>query len=295
MFVRLKYQWCAYRLAELPSLKVIVSPTTGLDHIDLEACKRRGIVVLSLQGETDFLGTIPATAEHTWGLMLALTRRTPWAFDDVRKGCWQRDAFRGHDLKGKTLGIVGFGRVGEQVAKYAQTFGMGVVIFDPYSKVEWFNDSDPYYPMHHLTLVSLLQDADVVSIHVPLNDETRSMFGAEQFAAMKPGAVLVNTSRGEIIDEAALLEALESGKLAGAALDVISGERGDLWENKLLKYAREHDNLLITPHLGGCTVESMAATEVFMAKKLKRFLEGDERNDHRNYGDALSGAPVQCV
>ena len=247
-------------------LKVIVSPTTGLDHIDLEAAAERKIVVLSLKGETEFLRTIPATAELTWGLLLALVRHLPQAYPSVLKGEWQRDRFRGHDLSGKTLGIVGLGRIGEKTARYGQAFGMRVIAFDP-QRAGWLPDVEKMN-----SLKELLHRSEVLLIHVPLEKDTVGMFGAKELALLPPGAVLVNTSRGAVLDETALLQALESGHLAGAALDVVQNEAKFGVRSPLVRYAKTHGNLLLTPHLGGATVESMAMTEAFMADKLKRFL-----------------------
>lgn len=253
-------------------LRAIVTATTGLDHIDLEAAKAKGISVLSLKGETEFLRGIPATAEHTWGLLLAMIRHIPQAFESVLAGKWNRDAFRGHELDGKRLGILGLGRIGERVARYGLAFGMQVAAFDPY-RSDWPDDISQC-----LTLEDLLRSSDVLSLHVVLNDQTYHMIKERELALLPRGAVLVNTARGAVVEEEALLAALKSGHLGGVALDVIEDEFNmhDFEKNPLIEYAREHDNILITPHLGGATVESMAAAEVFMANKLKAFVEGYE-------------------
>lgn len=249
-------------------LRAIVTATTGLDHIDVESAEARGIAVLSLKGETEFLRSIPATAEHTWGLLLALVRRIPQAFESVRAGEWNRDLFRGRDLAGKRLGVVGLGRIGERVARYGLAFGMQVAAFDPY-RSDWPDDV-----CRCSTLEDLLRRSDVLSLHVPLNAETYHMIGEKELALLPQGAVLVNTARGMVVDEKALLTVLKNGHLGGAALDVLEDETSmqDFESNPLIEYARKHDSLLITPHLGGATVESMAATEVFIANKLKSFL-----------------------
>ena len=263
LWIRLHYQIDRPFLEGAPNLKIIVSPTTGLDHIDLGECRKRGIEVLSLKGETPFLKDIPATAEHTWALILSLIRRVPWAHDDVvNRRRWDRMAYRGHDLKGKVLGIVGYGRVGEQVGHIGEAFGMSLAIHD----VKYGTTS----------LDAVLRHADIVSLHVPLNEMTAGMIARERFALMKRNALLINTSRGEIIDEAALLTALKTDGIAGVALDVLVGERngGALTNNPLVDYAATHENLLLTPHLGGCTVESMARAEEFMAEKLTKYLQG---------------------
>jgi D-3-phosphoglycerate dehydrogenase len=247
-------------------LKAIVSPTTGLDHIDLECAAERAIAVLSLKGETEFLRTIPATAELTWGLLLALVRHIPQAYTSVLKGEWQRDRFRGHDLSGKTLGIVGLGRIGEKTAGYGIAFGMQVIGFDPY-RTKWMPGVERINSLNEL-----LQRTEVLLIHLPLEKATMGMFGAEELTLLPRGAVLVNTSRGAVLDETALLQVMESGHLAGAALDVVQDEAKFSKASPLVCYAKKHENLLLTSHLGGATVESMAMTEEFMADKLRRYL-----------------------
>lgn len=249
-------------------LKVIVTATTGLDHIDVTYAESRGITVLSLKGEIEFLRSVPATAEHTWALLLALRRRIAWAYQSVLDGQWDRDVFRGHELKDKRLGLVGFGRVGEQVACYGLAFGMLVGAYDPYREVT------PLSVTRFDTLNGLLTWSDIVSLHVLLNKETFGLIGRQEFNLMQAGAILVNTSRGAVINESALLQALVSGHLGGAALDVICNEitLTEHISHPLISYARTHNNLLITPHLSGATYESMEQTELFMANKLKAFL-----------------------
>ena len=164
--------------------------------------------------------------------------------------------------------MVGLGRVGERVARYALAFDMQTSAYDPNVPAEQW----PPGVQRHDKLHDLLHSSDVVSLHAPRNDETFGLIGATEFAALPPGSVLVNTARGELIDEPALVEALASGHLAGAALDVICNERQNKDTSPLMAYACSHDNLLITPHLGGATVESMHKTEECMADKLARFL-----------------------
>ena len=250
-------------------LKAIVTATTGLNHIDLNAARENGVTVLSLRGEIGFLQNVTATAELTWGLILCLVRRIPWAHDHVLSNGWDRDRFKGRELKDKAIGIIGFGRLGKIVAEYARAFRMTVWVCDPYVKrtSDWVRLS----PLHEV-----LAAADIVSLHVPLNEETRNFFGAKEFSLMRPGAYFVNTSRGEVVDESALLQALRSGQLAGAALDVLANETSKspkwLMQNEPKRYAQTHDNLILTPHIGGATHESMEETEIFIVKKLKEFL-----------------------
>src|SRR5262245_1693674 len=185
-------------MAAAPRLKTIVTPTTGLNHIDINEAHRRGITVLSLQGETEFLNNIRATAEHTVGLMLALLRRIPSAVDDVKKGSWDRDRFKGRELFGKTIGIVGYGRLGRIVEKYLRAFDARILVNDAHIDRETLDTG-----ISEARLDGLLEQSDIVTLHVNLSDETCNFFGQEQFSMMKPGSWFVNTARGELIDEAA--------------------------------------------------------------------------------------------
>src|SRR3989344_6599047 len=219
-------------------LKIIVSPTTGLDHIDCQIAAKQGIVVLSLQGEVDFLNQVHATAEHTWALLLSLIRRIPAAYANVLADHWQRDEFQGQELQGKILGVVGLGRLGKKIAHYGNAFGMAVHAYDPYH-VEF---SAPV--TRHFTLEDLLREADIVSLHVPLNASTERLIAEKELGIMKKGAILVNTARGKIVDEFALIRALESSQLSGAALDVVATEN-TAEKSPLIEYAKTHSHLLI--------------------------------------------------
>jgi D-3-phosphoglycerate dehydrogenase / 2-oxoglutarate reductase len=268
LFVRLGLQVDRLVLEAGEDLRIVATPTTGLDHIDLQAAQERGVAVLSLKGEREFLDQVYATAEHTFALLLSLVRRIPAAFDAVGRYEWRRDLYRGRELSDKTLGIVGCGRLGSMVARYGMAFGMRVLVYDPYQ---------PRLPEGVTTcptLAELLAESDVVSLHVPLNAETEGMIAAGQFAQMRPGAILINTARGAVLDETALLSSLQSGTLAGAALDVLRDEfaLGDRAPNPLIEYARTHDNLVITPHIGGSTQESIEKADVFIANKIGEVL-----------------------
>jgi D-3-phosphoglycerate dehydrogenase len=247
-------------------LRAVATPSTGLDHLDLDVLRQRNIAVISLKDDTAFLDRITATAEMAWCLMLAVMRRLPWAFDAARQGHWARDEFRGRQISGKTLGILGYGRLGRMVADYGRAFRMRVLACD----------ARPVRPAPGVELVDfadLLAESEVLSIHIHLTEENRKLINAEAFARMKPNAVLINTSRGAIVDEGALLAALESGRLAGAGLDVIEGEwRDDLDRHPLIAYANSHQNLVISPHLGGVTVESQRMAYARAAHHLAAYL-----------------------
>ncbi len=249
-----------------PGLRVIVSPSTGSDHLDLAAMKEMGIDYISLKGDEEFLRSITATAELTWALLLATVRKLPWSFAAAREGNWAREEFRGHQLSGKTLGIVGYGRLGRITAQYGQAFRMRVIATDN-------REIAPEAGVEMVKFDRLLRESDVISIHVHLDDSTRQLFNKQAFTSMKPSAVLLNTSRGAILDEEALLEALIAGRIAGAGLDVIDGEwRSDLKNHPLIAYSRTHENLVISPHTGGITYESQRAAMDQVIRKLRDYL-----------------------
>ena len=271
--IRLKYKWDPQLLASAPDLKVIATATTGLDHIDLRTAEARGIKILSLKGETEFLKTITSTAEHTWGLLLALLRHIPQAHYSVTNGEWNRNLFFAKELRGRTLGIVGLGRIGHMVARYGLVFGMRVVAYDP-TQTEWITEVERIE-----NLPVFLGECDVCTIHIPLTSENDRFIGAREISELKEGALLLNTSRGGILDERALLDNLKNGHLAGAALDVINNEYAtdDPLRRELIEYAATHSNLIITPHIGGASHDALERVEIFMAQKLALFLQNLEK------------------
>jgi D-3-phosphoglycerate dehydrogenase len=258
-------------------LRVIATPSTGLDHLDLEAMRQRRVALISLRDDTEFLDQITATAEMAWCLLLAVVRRLPWAFQAAQLGVWARDRFRGHQLSGQTLGILGYGRLGRMMSDYGKAFRMRVLACD-------VRPVEPASGVEMVPFGRLLAESDVLSIHIHLTDANRGLINAAALARMKPGAVLLNTSRGAIVDEQALLAALESGRLAGAGLDVIEGEwRDDLARHPLIRYSLTHQNLVISPHVGGVTFESQSMAYSRIAEKLARHLVG--------LGDRADAAP----
>jgi D-3-phosphoglycerate dehydrogenase len=265
LIVRLAHTVDKELLDAADRLSVVVTATTGLDHIDLEEAAKRGIAVLSLRGEHEFLSSVSSTAELTWSLLLALIRKLVPAVEHVRQGEWDRDLFRGLELQGLRLGIVGVGRVGSMVARYGRAFGMRVSAFDPDPRA-WPEGVERTDSLDHLAI-----GADVLTIHAPLTDATRNLIDRTVLLKLPRGSFVVNTARGAILDSAALLDLLETEHLAGAAIDVLDAERdeGALRDHPLIDYARTHDNLIITPHIGGASLQAMARTEIFMAEKLR--------------------------
>jgi len=225
-----------------PRLKVVGRAGVGVDNIDLSAATERGIAVLNSPA-----GNTVAAAELTMALILSVVRRVAEADRSMRAGEWARSRLRGVQLKDRTLGLVGAGRIGSEVANRCRAFGMRVLAYDPYLTAERADDLG-------LALTGrdeVLAHGDIISLHVPLTDETRHLIDAEALALMKPGAFVVNVSRGGVIDEEALARALTDGHLAGAALDVFESEPLSP-ESPLLKLP----NVVLTPHLGASTVEA---------------------------------------
>jgi len=272
LIVRLGHRIDRELLDKAQKLHTIVSATTGLDHIDTTYAQDKGVAVLSLFGETKFLKSVTATAELSWGLVLSLVRQIPAAAQHVKDGNWHRDSFKGSELSSLRLGIIGLGRLGQMVAAYGHAFNMNVSAYDPFL-TEWPQDISQYAELNEL-----FANNDVISVHAPLNKTTTGMINEQHLNQLPEGAVLVNTARGELVDEDALLNALQTGSLAGAALDVLRDENqvtGKQIQSPLVDYARDHSNLIITPHIGGATKTSMEKTEVFMAQKLAAHLQNN--------------------
>ena len=251
-------------VAAAPRLRVISCATTGADHIERGVIQARGIPVHTLREDPEILRDITPAAELSWALLLACARRLPAAVAHVRSGGWVREDFPGIMLNGRVLGLVGCGRIGGWMARYARAFGMDVIGYDPL--LETLPDT-----IQRATLEEVFERADFVSIHVHLTPETEKMVSAELLARARPGLVLINTSRGQILDEAALLEGLLSGHISAAGLDVLTGEP-EIANHPLVEYARSHDNLLITPHCGGFSPDAVRFVCAHAARKIKAAL-----------------------
>ena len=262
LIIRLGHKIDKELLDQAYNLQYILTPTTGLNHIDIYEAEKRNIQIISLKGETDFLETIPSTAEHSLALMLSLIRKIPAANKHVLKGEWERDKFKSHNMKSFKLGILGYGRVGKQMAKYAEVFNMPWIFYDIDPKLKSHQKSEE-------DLSSFLKKIDILTIHIPLNQETSNFINASNLKFLKKGSYIINTSRGEVIEEEAVTALLENGYLAGIATDVLVSEIDEVKRknNPLLKLARELDNIIITPHIAGATYESMWLTEEFIIKK----------------------------
>ncbi|MHB8470162.1 MAG: phosphoglycerate dehydrogenase [Gaiellaceae bacterium] len=240
-------------------LKVIGRAGVGVDNVDVEAATRRGIIVANAPEST-----VVSAAEHTIGLLVALARNIPQAHAALKQGRWERAAYGGVELAGKTLAVLGFGRIGQQVARRAAGLGMRVVAHDPYVAAERYRELGVERVE---TQAEACAEAEFVTLHLPLTPETRGAIGRDVLAAMHDGVRLVNAARGELVDEDALLEALRSGKVAGAALDVFSAEP---YSGPLL----ELDTVVVTPHLAASTGEAQDRAGVIVAEQVAAALGG---------------------
>jgi D-3-phosphoglycerate dehydrogenase len=246
-------------LARATNLKVVGRVGVGVDSIDVEAATARRIVVVNAPTASTL-----SVAELAIGHMLSLLRHLPEADRSVKAGRWEKARLEGRELSGKTLGLIGSGRIGAEVAKRAQAFGMQVIAFDPYLSLPTAESLG----IRLLDMDTVLRTADVVSIHAALTAETRGLIGPAELSRMKPEAVLVNCARGEIVEEQALADALRSGTIAGAALDVFEREPPE--GNPLLSAP----NVQFTPHLGASTFEAQARAGAIIAEQVMKVLEG---------------------
>ena len=251
------------------NLKVIGRAGVGLDNVDLEAATAKGIIVMNTPA-----GNTISTAEHTVSMILSLSRNIPQANGSTKKGEWKRSKFMGVELYGKTLGIVGFGRIGSEVAKRVLSFGMKVLAFDPFLSREVAQSIG----VEVVELKEIFGRAEYITVHTPLTEETKHMISSKEFAVMKKGVRIVNCARGGIIDEAALIIAIKEGKVAGAALDVFEQEPVSL-ESELLKL----DNVIVTPHLGASTEEAQVNVAIEVAEIVRDALLGKGIRNAANY------------
>jgi len=241
-------------------LKIVGRAGVGLDNVDVDAASKKGVIVVNTPG-----GNTISTAEHTFSMMLALSRTIPQADLSMKKGEWERKKFMGVELYGKVLGIVGLGRIGTEVAKRAMSFEMRVVAYDPYLSFERAKELG----IESVDLNNLFKQADYITVHTPLTDETKHIISDKQFEMMKKGVRIINCARGGIVDEEALIKAIESGKVAGAALDVYE-EEPPKKDSKLLK----SDKVVLTPHLGASTEEAQVNVAIDIANTVRDMLLG---------------------
>lgn len=258
LVVRSETKVTADLMKAAPRLRVIGRAGVGVDNIDVAAATARGIVVMNAPD-----GNTITTAEHTIALLVALARNVPQANSSVKAAKWERKKFIGAELQGKTLGIIGLGRIGRAVAARARAFGMKILAHDPFLARNSAEELD----IESAPLDEVFSRADFLTVHTPLTNETRGIVGREAFAKMKSGARLINCARGGLVDEAALYDAIKSGQLAGAALDVFEQEPPPP-DHPLLSL----DQVIVTPHLGASTAEAQEGVAVTVAEQMRDFL-----------------------
>jgi D-3-phosphoglycerate dehydrogenase len=240
-------------------LQVIGRAGIGVDNIDVEAATRCGIVVVNAPA-----GNSVSTAEHTMALLLSLARHIPQACARLRAGEWKKEGFTGIELRNKTLGIVGLGRVGSEVARMAKGLEMKLVVYDPFVSTERASNMG----VELVSLEDLLKRADFITVHVPLTSATKGLIGKKELATVKPTVRFINAARGGVIDEEALFHAIEEGKVAGAAIDVFTKE--PTTDNILLK----SEKIVVTPHLAASTAEAQTNVAVDVAEQILTVLRG---------------------
>jgi D-3-phosphoglycerate dehydrogenase len=258
LIVRSKTKVTAEVIEAAKHLRVVGRAGAGVDNIDLEAATRRGIVVMNTPG-----GNSVSAGEHAFALLMALARKIPFAHATLKGGKWNKSAFMGRELQGKTLGVLGLGKIGAVVAKRAIGFDMQVLAYDPFVAESYAADLGAELK----PLEEVLAHSDFVTLHLPLNETTRHVINKENIGRMKDGALLINAARGALVDEADLIEALDSGKIGGAALDVFEAEPN------VSEALRNAPNIILTPHIAGSTQEAQAKVGYDIAVQISNYLQ----------------------
>ncbi len=249
-------------LSHAHNLKIVARAGVGIDNVDVEAASSRGIIVVNAP-----YGNVNSAAEHTMAIMLSLCRNVPVANADLKSGAWNRAPFTGRELKGKTIGVIGLGKVGGRVALRCRAFEANVITYDPYISEKRAED----FGVKLVPFEDIIRFSDIITVHTPLTDETRDMIRTEHFEKMKDEVIMINCARGGIINEAAMLAALESGKCVGAAFDVWSEEPP---KSETLTKLIGHPHMLVTPHLGANTFEAQKNVAVDVSKEIVNYVDG---------------------
>ena len=243
------------------NLNVINTISTGLNHIDMEYCSDNKIEVWSLTKDHVLLNDLPSTSELAFGLMMSLLRFIPTSFHSVKDGNWDYEPYVGHQVKGKTIGIIGYGRLGKIMKRLFDGWGVDILVSDPYARIT---------NAKGVSTDELLDKSDIVFLHTHVTEETKNMVDDEFIQKMKDGSFLINTARGELVDEDSIITALEQRKLKGYATDVIRDEFGNHKQSKLVDYSMNPNNrVIITPHIGGMTIEGQTKAYLYAVEKFK--------------------------
>ena len=243
------------------NVKGINTASTGLNHIDLDYCEQNNIEVVSHKNDLELINDLPSTSELAFGLMMSLMRNIPKSFHSVKDGNWDYEPYVGHQIKGKTIGIIGYGRLGKIMCDLFYGWGVKLLATDPYERIT---------TARGVSLSELLEKSDVVFLHTHVSDDTRGMVDEEFLSYMKEGSYLINTARGELVDEEAIIESIKCGHLKGYGTDVIKDEFGDIQSSKLIEFSMNpNNNVVITPHIGGMTIEGQTKAYHWAVNKLK--------------------------
>lgn len=252
-------------LNKAKNLKYICTPTTGLNHIDLEECEKRDIKIVSLKGEYEFLSTIRATPEHTFGLVLSLLRNYKEAFLNQKNNKWDRELYKGFELYGNNVGIIGFGRVGKILAKYFEAFEANVYFYDIDDSIQEIHSA-----IKLSSIEEVINQTNIVILSASYTESNHQFFD-KKYIDLPENKYFINTARGELVDEEYLITKIEQNFFKGIAIDVIQDEQLNNNLDKLLKLT-ESNNLIVTPHIAGATYSSMYRTEEFIVNKLKEVI-----------------------
>ena len=246
------------------NVKVINTCSTGLNHIDMDYCKSNNIKVWSLKKDYELINDLPSTSELAFGLMMSLLRNIPKSYHSVKDGNWDYEPYVGHQIKGKTIGVIGYGRLGKIMCDLFYGWGVKLLATDPYERIT---------TARGVHLSELLDKSDVVFLHTHVTEETRGMVDEEFLSYMKEGSYLINTARGELVDEEAIIESIKVGHLKGYGTDVIKDEFGDIENSKLVEFSiNPNNNVIITPHIGGMTIEGQTKAYHWAINKFKEIL-----------------------
>lgn len=243
------------------SIKIINTCSTGMNHIDTLYCKNAGIEILSLTKDIELIRKLPSTSELAFGLMTSLLRKIPQSITHVSNYGWDYTQFIGRQIKDLNIGIVGYGRLGKMMHNFCIAFNANTMIYDPYQEI-------PYAQCEARSLQELCQFSDVLTLHVHVTDETKYMINKEILGYMKENSYIINTSRGEIVDEQAIVNALKNNKIAGYGTDVIENEFDDLTKSPIISAMNEGENIIVTPHVGGMTIEGQTKAYKWAINKL---------------------------
>jgi len=243
-------------LLENTSVKIINSCSTGLNHIDLDYCKENNIEIQCHKNDYELINQLPSTSELAFGLMLSLLRKIPQSQKHVSEYNWDYTQFIGRQIKDLKIGIIGYGRLGKIMGKYCKAFGAKIFIYDPYVNIP------------QISLNQMFQECDVISLHVHVTDETKYMINKKLLGLSQKDLYIINTSRGEIVNELDVVNALNTGKLTGYGTDVIENEFDDITKSPIVKAINKGENIIVTPHIGGMTIEGQTKAYKWSINKL---------------------------